>query len=87
MTSGDGDEDWACPAGSFIYIPVGVVHGFRVGPLPSSKLNFYAPAAMVGYFDDLSEAMHEGDADADLLAYIARRHSMEITGPVPEGYL
>ena len=53
-----GSQDWVCSAGSFIYIPAGVPHGFRVGDMPSSKLNLYAPAAMVGYFDDLSKAMH-----------------------------
>jgi mannose-6-phosphate isomerase-like protein (cupin superfamily) len=82
-----GGEDWVCPAGSFIYIPAGVPHGFRVGDMPSSKLNLYAPASMVGYFDDLSKAMHAGDADPDVLADIARKHSMEVVGPVPEGYL
>jgi oxalate decarboxylase/phosphoglucose isomerase-like protein (cupin superfamily) len=82
-----GGENWVCPAGSFIYIPAGQTHGFRVGDVPSSKLNLYAPAAMVGYFDDLSKAMHAGDAYPDLLADIARKHSMEVVGPVPEGYL
>jgi quercetin dioxygenase-like cupin family protein len=42
----DGEE-FRCPAGSFIFIPLGVPHGFRVGDLPSRKLNFYFPA-----FDD-----------------------------------
>ena len=47
----DGHEH-PCPAGSFIFIPAGVAHGFRVGDLPGRKLNLYAPAAMVGYFDE-----------------------------------
>jgi mannose-6-phosphate isomerase-like protein (cupin superfamily) len=80
-----GGEDWVCPAGSFVYIPAGVTHGFRVGDMPSSKLNLYTPAAMVGYFDDLRAAMHVDDPDS--LADIARRHSMEVVGQVPEGYL
>lgn len=76
-----------CPAGSFIFIPAGIRHGFRVGDGPSRKLNLYAPAAMVGYFDDLSAAIVSGDADPTRLDEIARRHAMEVTGPVPEGYL
>lgn len=80
------DEEFVCPAGSFIFIPAGVPHGFRVGTLPSRKLNLYTPAAMIGYFDELSAALARGDADADL-AEIAGRYGMEITGPVPEGYL
>ena len=81
------EETHVCPAGSFIFIPAGIRHGFRVGGVPSRKLNLYAPSAMVGYFDELSEAIAAGDADPSRLDEIARRHSMEVTGPVPEGYL
>jgi hypothetical protein len=55
--------------------------------VPSRKLNLYSPAAMVGYFDDLSAALAAGKADDDRLVEIALRHGMEVTGPVPEGYL
>ena len=81
------DEEFACPAGSFIYIPAGVPHGFRVGPVPSRKLNLYTPAAMVGYFDELSAALAADRADPDTLAAIADRHGMDVVGDVPEGYL
>ena len=81
------EREYACPAGSFIYIPAGLRHGFRVGTIPSRKLNLYTPAAMVGYFDDLSAAIASGDADPNRLDEIASKHSMEVTGPVPEGYL
>lgn len=77
----------ACPAGSFVYIPSGLVHGFRVADRPSRKLNLYLPAAMVGYFDELSAAITSGDADPERLDEIARRYAMEVVGPVPEGYL
>jgi hypothetical protein len=69
------------------FIPAGVPHGFRVGAVPSRKLNLYSPAAMIGYFDELSAALAQGDADADVLAEIADRYGMEVIGPVPEGYL
>lgn len=82
-----GEEETVCPAGSFVYIPAGVRHGFRVGGVPSRKLNIYAPAAMVGYFDELSAALARGEADPDALADIASRYGMEVTGPVPDGYL
>ena len=80
-------REYRCPAGSFIFIPEGVPHGFRVGPAPSRKLNLYAPAAMVGYFDDLAEALRAGRADEQAVSDIARRYSMEVLGPVPEGYV
>jgi mannose-6-phosphate isomerase-like protein (cupin superfamily) len=81
----DGAEH-RCPAGSFILIPSGLRHGFRVGDAPSRKLNLYVPAEMVGYFDDLSAAITSGEADPARLDDIARRHGMEVVGPVPEGY-
>ena len=80
------DREFTCPAGSFIYIPAGLRHGFRVGGMPSRKLNLYSPAAMVGYFDELSGAIAAAQPEADLDA-IAGRHGMEVVGPVPEGYL
>lgn len=79
-------DEFACPAGSFIYIPLGVEHGFRVADRPSRKLNLYAPAAMEGYFEELSAALSR-NAGAEELDAIATRNGMEITGPVPEGYV
>ena len=81
------DREVTCPAGSFVFIPLGMRHGFRVGSVPSRKLNFYFPAVMIGYFDDLSDALRRDHVVDDELAEIARRHSMEIVGPVPEGYV
>jgi mannose-6-phosphate isomerase-like protein (cupin superfamily) len=76
-----------CPAGSFIFIPAGIEHGFRVGGVPSRKLNLYTPAAMVGYFDEVAAATEAGDVDPEALSRIALRYSMEMVGPVPEGYV
>lgn len=81
------EREHRCPAGSFIYIPAGVQHGFRVGAVSSRKLNLYSPAAMVGYFDALNAAIMAGDADPARLDEIALAHGMEVVGPVPEGYL
>lgn len=81
------DQEVLCPAGSFIFIPAGLRHGFRVGSVPSRKLNLYAPAAMVGYFDELSALIRADEADPTRLDQIARRYGMEVVGPVPEGYL
>ena len=75
------DREVVCAAGSFIFIPQGARHGFRVGDVPSRKLNFYFPAAIVGYFDDLAAALRRDDVDDDALADVAAAHSMEIVGP------
>ena len=81
------DEEIACPAGSFVFIPRGARHGFKVGEAASRKLNFYFPAAMVGYFDDLAAAIGRDDVDDEALAEIARAHAMEIVGPPAERYV
>jgi mannose-6-phosphate isomerase-like protein (cupin superfamily) len=74
-----------CPAGAFIYIPAGIEHGFRVGETRGRKLNFYVPAAMVGFFDDMAAAA--GSLDDEDIARLAGKYSMEVTGPVPKGYV
>jgi mannose-6-phosphate isomerase-like protein (cupin superfamily) len=81
------EQEFRCPAGSFVFIPAGRVHGFRVGDVPSRKLNIYSPAAMVGYFDELERAasLSEPLDDASLVA-VAARYNMQVLGPVPEGY-
>ena len=81
------EHAYLCPAGSFIFITLGLRHGFRVGSLPSRKLNLYTPAAMIGYFDQLSAAIKAGTADPDTLDAIAMDNGMQVVGPVPEGYL
>lgn len=80
-------ETIQCPAGSFVHIPAGTVHGFRVGPTQSRKLNLYVPQAMIGYFDELAAAIKANDVDDARLRAIAVRYGMEVLGPAPEGYL
>lgn len=82
----DGEEH-RCPAGTFVFIPVGARHGFRVGDVPSRKLNFYFPAAMIGYFDDLAAALTRKDVTDAELAQIAEAHHMHIVGPPSERYI
>jgi len=80
-------SEYRCPAGSFIFIPAGVPHGFRVGADASRKLNLYTPTAMIGYFDELAAATSQGDVEPSKLTEIALRYSMQVIGPVPEGYV
>ncbi|MEO6714736.1 MAG: cupin domain-containing protein [Mycobacteriales bacterium] len=77
-----------CLAGSFVYVPAGVEHGFRVGAGAGRKLNIYVPSAMEGYFGSLAAATAEGTTlSAADLTVLAARHAMRVTGPVPEGYV
>lgn len=81
------ERETICPTGSFVYIPAGAVHGFRVGDIPSRKLNLYVPAAMIGYFDELAAAVRDDNLDDAYLGAIAERYGMEVLGPVPETYV
>ena len=81
------DRELVCPAGSFVFIPQGARHGFRVGNMASRKLNFYFPASMIGYFDDLAAALRRDDVADHDLAEIAAAHAMEIVGPPSERYV
>ena len=82
------DAERLCPAGSFVYVPAGVEHGFRVGRMQSRKLNLYLPAAMVGYFEAIAAAQAAGTPMTDdELTSEAARHAMRVLGPVPEGYV
>ena len=55
--------------------------------VPSRKLNFYFPASMVAYFDDLAEALQRDSVSESELAGIADAHQMEIVGPPSERYV
>jgi hypothetical protein len=79
-------RSFVCPAGSFVFVPKGMVHTFRTLDGGSRKLNLYTPAAMVGYFDELAAGIAAGMSEADLDAF-AGRYAMDIVGPVPETYL
>lgn len=79
-------HDFDCPAGSFVYVPLGMRHTFQPAEAGSRKLNLYTPAAMVGYFDELAAGIADAVDEAGLDA-IAERYQMEVVGPVPDGYL
>jgi quercetin dioxygenase-like cupin family protein len=81
------EREFICPAGSFVFIPQGVRHGFKVGGAPSRKLNLYFPAAMIGYFDELASAMTRKGVAEEELTHIATAHAMEIVGPPAERYV
>jgi mannose-6-phosphate isomerase-like protein (cupin superfamily) len=83
----DGREEHCLP-GSFIYVPAGIAHTFRVVSAgPGTKLNLFAPAAMLAFFEELAAAEAAGIADEQLLGQIAVTNDMEIVGPVPESYI
>lgn len=82
------DRQHLCPAGTFVYVPRGVPHTFKVvSSMPGKKLSLFAPAAMVGFFEELAAAESAGRATPDLVDAIAEKNNMEVLGPVPDTYL
>jgi mannose-6-phosphate isomerase-like protein (cupin superfamily) len=80
------EAEYECPAGTFVYVPIGTRHTFKNLDAGSRKLNLYTPRGMVGYFDELAAGIADGMSSGDLDA-LAERYAMEVVGPVPKGYL
>ena len=82
------DAQVRCPPGSFVFVPRGMPHTFKVvSDEPGTKLNLFSPAAMERFFRDLAGAEADGSATPELLERIAEHSDMEVLGPVPETYL
>jgi mannose-6-phosphate isomerase-like protein (cupin superfamily) len=82
------DRQERCPPDTFVYVPKGVPHTFKViSREPGTKLNLFSPAAMAGFFEELAMAEAAGTATPEMLDRIAERNRMEIVGPVPDTYL
>jgi mannose-6-phosphate isomerase-like protein (cupin superfamily) len=82
------DRQHLCPPGTFVYVPRGVPHTFKVvSVVAGKKLNLFSPAAMIGFFEELAVVEAAGHATPELLDTIAGRNNMEVLGPVPATYL
>ncbi len=82
------DRREECRPGTFVYVPRGVPHTFKViSQRPGKKLNLFAPAAMQGFFEELAAAEAAGTVSPEDLGAISGRHHMEVVGPVPDTYL
>jgi mannose-6-phosphate isomerase-like protein (cupin superfamily) len=78
-------RDFDCPAGSFIYVPNGTVHGFFAVEAGTRKLNVYAPSAFEGFFEDLDRLATAARDDA-AIADLFERFATEVVGPIPDSY-
>jgi quercetin dioxygenase-like cupin family protein len=78
-------RDHVCPAGSFIYLPPGTVHGFYALEAGTRKLNLYAPAAYEGFYEELEEILN-ADPDDAAVRDLFERYATEIVGPIPDAY-
>src|SRR5258708_18832599 len=80
MTVTCGDKRWEATAGSFVFLPRGIMHGFTVtGDTPLRGLQLTAPAGVEGFIAEAGEpaqspAMAASDIEKTLAAPV-RHHS------------
>lgn len=80
-----GADVTRCGPGTFVLVPRGVAHTFRVRSTMAKKLNLYAPAAMIGYFEAMAEASAAGRVVSGAEQEgIAAHHHMQVLGPLAE---
>jgi quercetin dioxygenase-like cupin family protein len=64
LTFRAGEETIEAGAGSFVFIPPGVVHTFsNRGDAPATCVNAYVPGGIEGFFVEVGEAMAAGQPD------------------------
>ena len=88
-----GDETYELTEGSFLYLPLGVPHAFRIrGDAPARFVALTAPGGLMGLYDEVgvpAAGMHvppegEGLPMADEIARwneVGPRYGLEVVGP------
>lgn len=73
-----GGQTFHAERGSFVFLPRGVEHTFKVGPAGARLLTMTFPSGFAAFVDETGDT-----EDPAALAAIAARHGIEITGPPP----
>lgn len=79
-----GDQSWEAPAGSFVFLPRGVRHGFTVtGDRPVHGLQLTVPSGFEGFIREAGDLVNAPAAAPDIprLLAAATRHQIEIHPP------
>jgi len=73
----DGEERVA-PAGSFVFVPRGVLHTFwNAGTEPARQLTVFTPSGIEDFFDALVPVLAEGGEEtAEAIIALSERHDM-----------
>ena len=88
-----GDEVLQATAGSFVFLPQGIPHAFRVESETAHLLNLITPAGFENFFFDLSVPAQDlvlppppdSPPDFGAIAAAAARYECKILGPPPSG--
>ena len=82
-----GERTWEAPAGTFVFLPQGIVHGFRVtAEQPARLLQFNMPAGVEQMFVEAGEPAQErvlppaGPSEVDKLLALTAHYNVEIVG-------
>jgi len=85
-----GERMWEAPAGTFVFLPRGIVHGFRVAADQTARLlQFNTPAGVERMFLEAGEPAREralppaGAPEVGKLLALTARYNVEIAGPQP----
>jgi mannose-6-phosphate isomerase-like protein (cupin superfamily) len=85
-----GDEEFEAAPGSFVFLPMGIEHTFKVGPAGARLLTMAAPSGFADFVKEAGEPAAAptlpppGPMDVERLAQIAATYGIEITGPPPD---
>ena len=72
-----GDEAIEAGAGSFVFIPPGVVHTFsNRSEAPASCVNAYVPGGIEGFFVEAGEAMASGELDGGQIERLSEKYDV-----------
>jgi quercetin dioxygenase-like cupin family protein len=78
MTFIVGDEITTAPAGAFVFVPRGVLHTFwNESELPARQLTVFTPSGIEHYFEEVTDVLATGGADAlEAAAVLMEKHDM-----------
>jgi quercetin dioxygenase-like cupin family protein len=85
-----GERTWQVTPGSFVFLPRGIVHGFKVeGSVPAKMLQITSPAGFEHFATEVGEPAREavlpppGPPDVEKLLAVAAKYHLEIQIPPP----
>ena len=77
LTFSVGDRTYEADAGSFLFIPPGVVHAFsNRSEAPATCVNAYVPGGIEGFFIEMGEAMARGRPDPAEVDRLSRKYDV-----------
>jgi quercetin dioxygenase-like cupin family protein len=70
----------AAPAGSFVFVPRGVLHTFwNAGAAPAKQVTVFTPAGIEDYFDEATRVLAAGGAEAlEAATALMEQHDMVV---------